>query len=202
LQALREICTQNEILLIADEVQSGMGRTGKFFAYEHAGIVPDIIVMAKGLGSGMPISGIAARRISMEKWVPGTHGGTYGGGSALASAAALATLRIIQEEKLVENAAARGDQLLSGLRRLQEHYPVVGDVRGRGLMVAIEFTTQDQPDQTITKTVQQACLTQDLLLLTCGTYENVIRWIPPLIVTEQQVATALEKFAEALAQSV
>ncbi|MGD2155646.1 MAG: aminotransferase class III-fold pyridoxal phosphate-dependent enzyme [Anaerolineales bacterium] len=202
LQALREICTQNEILLIADEVQSGMGRTGKFFAYEHAGIVPDIIVMAKGLGSGVPISGIAARRVLMEKWVSGTHGGTYGGGSALASAAALATLRVIQEEKLVENAAVRGEQLLSGLRALQEQYPFIGDVRGRGLMVATEFNNQDQPDQITTKAVQQACLKQDLLLLTCGTYENVIRWIPPLIVTEQQVAAALEKFAQALAQNV
>jgi 4-aminobutyrate aminotransferase-like enzyme len=179
-----------------------MGRTGKFFAYEHAGIVPDIIVMAKGLGSGVPISGIAARRVSMEKWVPGTHGGTYGGGSALASAAALATLRVIQEEKLVENAAVRGEQLLSGLRALQEQYPFIGDVRGRGLMVATEFNNKDQPDQITTKAVQQACLKQELLLLTCGTYENVIRWIPPLIVTEQQVATALEKFAQALAQNV
>jgi 4-aminobutyrate aminotransferase len=202
LQSLREVCTQNEILLIADEVQSGVGRTGRFFAFEHAGIVPDMIVMAKGLGSGVPISSIAARRDLMERWVPGTHGGTYGGGSALASAAALATLQVIQEEKLVENADARGEQLMGGLQKLQEQNPVIGDVRGRGLMVATEFTTQGQPDQIITKAVQQACLERDLLLLTCGTYENVIRWIPPLIVSEQQIAAALESFAAALAQAI
>jgi 4-aminobutyrate aminotransferase-like enzyme len=202
LQSLREVCTQNEILLIADEVQSGVGRTGRFFAFEHAGIVPDMIVMAKGLGSGVPISSIAARRDLMERWVPGTHGGTYGGGSALASAAALATLQVIQEEKLVENADARGEQLMGGLQKLQEQHPVIGDVRGRGLMVATEFTTQGQPDQIITKAVQQACLERDLLLLTCGTYENVIRWIPPLIVSEQQIAAALESFAAALAQAI
>lgn len=201
LQTLREICTQNDILLIADEVQSGIGRTGRFFAYEHAGIVPDMIVMAKGLGSGVPISGLAAGRALMEKWVPGTHGGTYGGGSALASAAALATLAVIREENLVENAATRGEQLLHGLRVLQEQYPVIGDVRGRGLMVATEFTSRGQPDSTTAKAVQKACLAQDLLLLTCGTYENVIRWIPPLIVTEEQIAAALKIFEGALAQN-
>ncbi|RME50805.1 MAG: aspartate aminotransferase family protein [Caldilineae bacterium] len=198
LRALRELCTQNDILFIADEVQSGFGRTGRFFAFEHAGIEPDIVVMAKGLGSGMPISGIAAPRALMEKWVPGTHGGTYGGGSALAAASALATIQVIREEGLVENAAARGEQLLAGLRALQQQHPVMGDVRGRGLMVAVEFTRHGQPDKATAKAVQQACLRQNLLLLTCGTYENVIRWIPPLIVTAGQIEEALDIFRRAL----
>ncbi len=193
LQALRQFCTENEILFIADEVQSGFGRTGKFFGFEHAGIAPDILVMAKGLGSGMPISGIASRRALMERWKPGSHGGTYGGGSAVALAAAVATLQVIQEEKLVENAAQMGYSLIRALRSLQNQYPALGDVRGRGLMVAAEFK-----DSATSKAVQQACLRRNLLLLTCGTYENVIRWIPPLIVTAAQIDEAVSIFKEAL----
>jgi 4-aminobutyrate aminotransferase len=202
LQELRSFCTQNEILLIADEVQSGFGRTGKFFAFEHAGIEPDIIVMAKGLGSGLPISGIGSRRELMEKWKPGTHGGTYGGGSAIAAAAALATVRVLQDEGLIENSAARGEQLLSGLRILKSRYPMIGDLRGLGLMAATEFTTDGKPDKETTKAVQQACLARNLLLLTCGTYENVIRWIPPLIVTENQIDEALGVFTQALEEVI
>ncbi len=198
MQELRRICTENEILLIVDEVQSGMGRTGKLFAFEHAGIEPDVIIMAKGLGSGLPISGIASRRELMEKWIPGTHGGTYGGGSAIASAAALATLDVIQSEKLPQNAANMGAHLMVGLRKLQAEYPVIGDVRGQGLMVGTEFTRDGKPDKETTKAVHRACLQRNLLLLTCGTYENVIRWIPPLIVTEDQIDSALDIFKDAL----
>ncbi|HBY08718.1 MAG TPA: aspartate aminotransferase family protein [Chloroflexi bacterium] len=200
LQELRKLCTENGILLIADEVQSGMGRTGKFFAFEHANIEPDIIVMAKGLGSGLPISGIASRRELMEKWIPGTHGGTYGGGSAIASAAALATLEVMQTEDLPGNAAKMGDYLMNRLRQLQAKYPVMGEVRGRGLMIGTEFTKDGKPDKDTTKAVQQACLKRNLLLLSCGTYENVIRWIPPLIVNQAQIDTALQIFVEALAE--
>ncbi|MBC8505966.1 MAG: aminotransferase class III-fold pyridoxal phosphate-dependent enzyme [Anaerolineales bacterium] len=200
MQELRTLCTENGILLICDEVQSGFGRTGKFFGYEHAGIEPDIIVMAKGLGSGLPISGIAASRDLMRKWKPGSHGGTYGGGSAIASAAALATVQVIQEEDLVVNSARMGDHLLEGLRDLQSKYPVIGDVRGLGLMVATEFTTKDgEPAAGAARAAQKACLEQDLLLLSCGTYENVIRWIPPLIVSEQQIDIAIEIFSKAMA---
>jgi len=198
LQELREICDEFDILLIADEVQSGFGRTGKFFGFEHAGIVPDIIVMAKGLGSGLPISGIAASRDLMERWKPGSHGGTYGGGSAIAASAALATVQLLQDEKLVENSARMGTYLVEGLRRFQKKYPVIGDVRGLGLMVAVEFGKSSHPDKTTTKAVQDSCLERDLLLLTCGTYENVIRWIPPLIVTQEQIDEALGIFEEAL----
>lgn len=202
MQELRKLCLENDILLIVDEVQSGMGRTGKFFAFEHAGIEPDIIVMAKGLGSGLPISGIASRRELMNKWIPGTHGGTYGGGSVIASAAALATLEVMQTEKLLQKAAKMGKHLMAGLRKLQSQYPVIGEIRGRGLMVGTEFTKDNKPAKDITKAVQKACLKRNLLLLNCGTYENVIRWIPPLIVNEAQIDAALATFAEALAEVV
>jgi len=189
MQALREICTQNNILLIVDEVQSGFGRTGKFFAYEYAGIKPDIIVMAKGLGSGLPISAIGASRELMEGWKPGSHGGTYGGGSVVPAAAALETINIIREEGLIKNAAARGKQLIAALNDLLQRYPLIADVRGWGLMVGIEFH-----ESAPAKAVQASCLKQNLLLLTCGTYENTIRWIPPLIVTEDQINIAVSIF--------
>ncbi len=196
LRALRQIADEHGILLVADEVQSGFGRTGKFWAFEHAGIVPDIVVMAKGMGSGMPISGIGASRALMEKWEPGTHGGTYGGGAAVSLAAAVATLDVLQSEGLVENAAARGEQLLAGLRALQQQYPAIGDVRGRGLMVATEFK-----DAATAKAVQKACLEENLLLLTCGTYGTVIRWIPPLVVRAEEIDAALAIFSRALAKA-
>jgi 4-aminobutyrate aminotransferase len=203
LQALRDLCDKHGILLAVDEVQTGFGRTGKFFCFEHAGIVPDIIVMAKGLGSGMPISAVASRADLMAKWKAGTHGGTYGGGNALATAAACATIAVIREERLVENAAVMGDYLQDGLRELQAERPLIGDVRGRGLMVATEFTTAEgQPDAAMASAVQQACLQRNLLLLTCGSYGNVLRWIPPLIVTQAQIDEALVTFNEALETAV
>lgn len=198
MQELRRICDENNILLIVDEVQSGFGRTGKFFSFEHSGIVPDIIVMAKGLASGLPISAIAASKELMDKWEPGTHGGTYGGGSAVPLAAALATVKTLQDENLVENAAKMGNRLMVGLRKLQKEYPFMGDVRGRGLMIGIEIKAQNNESKSITNALQKSCLEKDLLLLTCGTYGNVIRWIPPLIVTAEQIDGALAVFAEAL----
>ncbi len=200
LEGLRRIADEHGILLVMDEVQSGFGRTGEFFGFEHADVVPDIIIMAKGLGSGMPISGIAASAELMGKWRPGTHGGTYGGGNALAAAAASATIDVIREEKLVENAAAQGDYLMARLRDLQAEFPVIGDVRGWGLMVATEFTGEDgRPDPETAKAVAAAALKERLMLLTCGTYGNVIRWIPPLIVTRGQLDEGLDIFARALA---
>ena len=201
LRALRRICDEHGILLIFDEVQTGFGRTGAFFACEHAGVTPDVLVLAKGLGSGMPISAIGASQALMSRWKTGSHGGTYGGGNAITAAAALETIAVMQDEKLAENAARMGARLTEGLCRLQAHYPVIGDVRGPGLMVGTEFTTPERKaDKDTTKAVQQACLARDLLLLTCGTYENVIRWIPPLIVTAEQIDTALDIFADALAE--
>ncbi|MCA9981377.1 MAG: aminotransferase class III-fold pyridoxal phosphate-dependent enzyme [Anaerolineales bacterium] len=202
LQALRRMCDEHGILLVVDEVQSGFGRTGKFFAFEHAEIEPDIIIMAKGLGSGMPISGIASRAELMAKWQPGTHGGTYGGGSATSAAAACATIEVLQEERLVENAAVMGDYLQEKLHELQAEYPVIGDVRGQGLMVGVEFSTPDgKPDAETATAVAKSCIENDLLLLICGSYQNVIRWIPPLVVTQSQIDEALTIFNNALSMS-
>ena len=200
LQELRAVANKYGILLALDEVQTGFGRTGRFFGFEHAGIEPDIIIMAKGMGSGVPISGIAARRELMDKWMPGAHGGTYGGGSAIAAAAAQATIDVIRDEGLVENAAKMGRLLMERLIALQIASPMIGDVRGQGLMVGVEFTGEDGRSDPITaKAVQQDCLAQNLLLLTCGSYNNVIRWIPPLIVTAEQIDEASAIFAAALA---
>jgi 4-aminobutyrate aminotransferase-like enzyme len=154
--------------------------------------------MAKGLGSGMPISAIGAPAELMAHWKPGTHGGTYGGGNAVTTAAAAATIRVLQDEHLVENAAAMGERLLGGLRELQAEHPAIGDVRGRGLMVGTEFTVDGKPAADLATRVQQACIQRDLLLLTCGTYGNVIRWIPPLVVNAAQIDAALGVFNEAL----
>ncbi len=201
LNALRRICDQYGILLVMDEVQTGFGRTGKMFCFELAGVTPDIVVMAKGLGSGLPISGIASSRPLMERWQPGTHGGTYGGGSAVPLAAARATVEVLVEERLPENAARMGERLMGGLLELQRDFPVLGDVRGRGLMIGTEFSSKGQPDPETCKRVQGACLEKNLLLLTCGTYGNVIRWIPPLVVNAGQIDEALGIFAGALGQT-
>jgi 4-aminobutyrate aminotransferase len=197
LPGLREICDEHDILLIADEVQSGFGRTGRFFAIEHTGVTPDIMIMAKGMASGFPLSGIAAPRALMDKWLVGTHGGTYGG-NAVACAAAEATIRLLQDG-LVENAAAMGLTLVEGLRDVQSRYPVLGDVRGLGLMVGAEFTLPDgSPAADLVKTILARCQADQLLLLNCGTYSNVIRWIPPLVVTQEQIEVALDIFERAI----
>jgi 4-aminobutyrate aminotransferase len=199
LRRLRALCDQHGILLVLDEVQSGFGRTGRFFCFEHAGIEPDIIVMAKGLGSGMPISAVGSRAELMKHWKVGTHGGTYGGGNAIATAAAVATIDTICEEGLADNAAQMGARLQGGLRELQAEHPIIGDVRGLGLMVGVEFTHDGQPDAATTTRVQQECLKRNLLLLSCGTYGNVIRWIPPLVVNAEQIDAGLDVFNESLA---
>ena len=199
MRELRQFCTDHDILLIVDEIQTGFGRTGEFFAFQHAGIEPDILIMAKGLGSGLPISGIGASRELMSKWIVGSHGGTYGGGSAISAAAALATINVIKEENLVHNAAEMGERLQNRLRDLQQKFPVMGDVRGLGAMVAVEFADPDgKPDPVTAKAVLQTCLERRLLLLSCGSYNNVIRWIPPLVVTSEQIDAALAIFEEAL----
>ncbi len=198
LQSLRGICDKNGILLIIDEIQSGFGRTGKWFAQEYFNVTPDIMTVAKGIASGLPLSGVFSRLDLMEKWQTGTHGGTYGG-NAIACAAGVATIRAMRDEDMPGNAAIRGIQLINHLRRIQLDYPIIGDVRGLGLMVGVEFRTADRnPDKATTKAVVQACFERKLMLLTCGTYDNVIRWIPPLIVTEKQIDEAIDIFSESL----
>lgn len=199
MKGLREICDKHGILLIFDEVQSGFGRTGKWFALEHFGVIPDIITAAKGLASGMPLSGVFSRLDLMKKWEVGSHGGTYGG-NAVACASAVATIRVMKEEKMLENATLRGEQLVTGLRKLQEEYPQIGDVRGVGLMIGTEFIVGGRPEKAkpLVKQIVHAAEERDLLLLSCGTYDNTVRWIPPLNVTSQQINDGLQAFEEAL----
>lgn len=205
LEGLQKIANKYGILLIADEVQSGFGRTGKWFGHQHVNVTPDVMVMAKGLASGFPLSGIASRKEIMAKWTPGTHGGTYGG-NAVACAAGAATIRAIKDEGMVENASKMGPVLLGGLKDLQEEFPIIGDVRGVGLMAATEFTHPSgdwHESKKIAKAVAKKCLDDgNLMLLTCGPYDNVIRWIPPLIVDEAQINDALDVFKTATKQVV
>jgi 4-aminobutyrate aminotransferase len=159
------------------------------------------MTVAKGLASGLPLSGIAARRELMERWIPGSHGGTYGG-NAVACAAAVATIRAIREEGLLENAQQMGTRLMERLRALQAEFPVIGDVRGLGLMIASEFTAPDgTPATDLAKAVVEGCLKRHLLLLTCGPWGNTVRWIPPLVVTPEQIEEAVGVFREAVAES-
>jgi 4-aminobutyrate aminotransferase len=202
LPRLREITSEHGILLIADEVQTGFGRTGELFAVRHWDVEPDILVMAKGIASGLPLSGILARRELMERLPAGTHGGTYGG-NVVACAAALATLDVIEEEDLVANARARGAQLAGGLRELQADHPSIGDVRGLGCMVAMEFVRPGMgdgrvPDPDLAKRVIAAALERRLIVLSAGSYGNVSRLIPPLVTTADEVDLALSILDESL----
>ncbi len=197
LQGLRRICDPTGILLIADEVQSGFGRTGQMWAHQDSGIAPDILIMAKGIASGLPFSAMGASGELMGKWAPGSHGGTYGGGSAIAMAAAQATLNVIEEEGLVENAAQLGRHLTSSLRSIVSRLPHRTNVRGPGLMIGVEFIADGKPDKEFVMRLQQECLQLRLMLLSCGTDGNVIRWIPPLNVTKEQIDTALGIFEQA-----
>ena len=198
LEGVRALCDEHGILLIVDEIQSGVGRTGRWWGYEHFGIVPDILTLAKGIASGLPLSGVIARRELMEHWKAGTHGGTFGG-NVVACAAGVATIAVIQEERLLENARARGLELTTGLRHLQEEQPRMGDVRGLGLMLGAEFTAPDgTPDKAAAKQVVHECLDQGLMLLTCGPWDNTIRLIPPLTVSEAEVKEGLDTFEAAV----
>ena len=203
MKGLREICDKHGIMLIFDEVQSGFGRTGKWFALEHFGVVPDIITAAKGLASGMPLSGVFSRTDIMKKLDVGSIGGTYGG-NAVACAAGVATIKAMRDEKMLENAAERGIQLMTGLRKLQEEYPQIGDVRGLGLMVGTEFIVDNSQAKAkpMVKQIIQSAEKQNLLLLSCGTYDNIIRWIPPLNVTSEQINDGLKIFGEALKETI
>jgi 4-aminobutyrate aminotransferase len=203
MKGLRELCNKHGILLIFDEVQSGFGRTGKWFALEHFDVIPDIITAAKGIASGIPLSGVFSRLDLMKKWEVGSHGGTYGG-NALACAAGVATIRALRDEKMLENAIERGTQLVTGLRKLQEEYPQLGDVRGKGLMIGTEFIVDGKPGKAkpMVKEIVHAAEERDLLLLSCGTYDNTIRWIPPLNVTSGQISDGLKAFEGALQATI
>ncbi len=199
MKGLREICDKHGIMLIFDEVQSGFGRTGKWFALEHFDVIPDIITAAKGIASGMPLSAVFSRTDIMKKLDVGSIGGTYGG-NAVACAAGVATIRAMRDEKMLENAAERGIQLMTGLRKFQEEYPQIGDVRGKGLMVGTEFIVDGSQVKAkqLVKDVIRSAEEKNLLLLSCGTYDNTVRWIPPLNVTGEQINDALNVFGDSL----
>ncbi len=203
LEGIAQRCRQHGIVFVADEVQTGFGRTGKFWAYEHGEAVPDLIIMAKGIASGFPLSAIAASTDLMSKGWPGSQGGTYGG-NAVAAAAAIATLDVIEEEGLVARAASLGTVLRGMLSEVADEYPDrIGDVRGPGLMIATEFVdAHGNPDGATAKDVLKAAEHEGLLLLGCGAYGNVIRWIPPLVVTEAELDEGVGMFRRAMKQVV
>jgi 4-aminobutyrate aminotransferase len=200
LRALRRICDEHGILLIADEVQSGYGRTGRMWAFEHAGIVPDVVCVAKAIANGLPLSAIVASRDLQLRWGRGAHGTTYGG-NPVACAAGVAVLETIRDEDLVSNARLRGAELAGGLRELMAEHPGIGDVRGPGLMIGVEFVKDRatrEPDGGMADAVAARAAEAGLLILSCGLHHQVVRWIPPLDVTVAEIEEALRLFEGAL----
>lgn len=195
LQGLRRLCDRYGILLVADEVQTGMGRTGKFFAIEHAGVIPDIICMAKALGGGLPLGAIIARK-RIVSWEKGSHTSTFGG-NPVACEAGLATLEVIEKEGLMRNAAEQGNYILHRLRQIQERSRWVGDIRGRGLLIGVEFVrdkrTKARAESERDRIVQEA-FRHGLLLLPCG--RNAIRISPPLSISREEVDQGLAVLEE------
>ncbi|HAX24521.1 MAG TPA: aspartate aminotransferase family protein [Chloroflexi bacterium] len=194
---VREICDRHGILLIADEIQTGVGRTGRWWAFEHSNFVPDIVAVAKGIASGMPMSAIVAPQEIMDAWAPGSHGGTYGG-NAVTCAAGVATFRAIRDEGMIANAVTMGQRMMDGLDRIAERNPLIGDVRGKGLMVAAEFVTPSgKPNPGAVASVVARSIDDGVLLLTAGTWDQAIRIIPPLNVSADEIDEFLTVFEAA-----
>ncbi|CAG9168773.1 4-aminobutyrate--2-oxoglutarate transaminase [Cupriavidus respiraculi] len=197
-KALRALCDEHGILLIADEVQTGFGRTGKLFAMEHYGVAPDLTTMAKSLAGGMPLSAVCGRAEIMDAPAPGGLGGTYAG-NPLAVASALAVLDVLEEEKLVARGAALGERLMDRLHGLRSRVPQMAEVRGLGAMVAVEFQKADgSPDPEFTREVQNRALEKGLLLLSCGVYGNVIRFLFPLTIPDAVMDEGLDILEDVL----
>jgi 4-aminobutyrate aminotransferase len=195
-QKLFALAREFGILFVADEVQSGMGRTGKMMAIEHWGVVPDIIALAKGIASGMPLGATVSQTEVMD-WVPGSHASTFGG-NPISCRAALATIELL-EEGLIENAARLGDYLLAKLKDLQKRFPMIGEVRGKGLMIGVELVKDRETKKKAIEEknkVIQGCFEKGLLILGCG--ENVVRLCPPLLITQTEADTALSILEEVL----
>ena len=194
LRGLEAICREHGILFIADEVQSGFARTGTMFCVEQHDVSPDVVVMAKGLASGFPISAVGASADLMARWPTGSHGGTYGG-NPIGCAAAIATIDVLTEPGFLDAVNARGDQLRAGLRELAKDDGGIAEVRGPGLMVACELA-----DPARVPRLTQHCLDEGrLILMNAGTFGDAIRWMPPLVVTESEIDQGLAVFAKALA---
>jgi len=200
LRGLRELADRHGILLIADEVQSGYGRTGRMWAFEHAGIVPDIVLAAKAMANGMPLAALISSRDLQQRWGVGAHGSTYGG-NPVSCAAGIAVLEVMREGGLVANAAARGAELTRGLQALAAEDPRIGDVRGPGLMIGVELVLDREtrePAGELGEALTAACADRGLLLLTCGPSHSIMRWIPPVDVGRDEVEESLGIFQEAL----
>jgi diaminobutyrate-2-oxoglutarate transaminase len=205
LARLRELCTSHDVPLILDEVQTGFGRTGKMFSFEHAGITPDVVVLSKALGGGLPLS-VVVYDESLDKWQPGAHAGTFRG-NQLGMVAGLATLRFIRRERLDEHAQVMGLRLMGHLNHLAKEHACIGDVRGRGLMIGIEIVQPGELDaqgrpragSDVASAIQRACLRRGLILELGGRHGSTVRLLPPLIITEAEVDRVAEIFARALA---
>ncbi|MEL0166789.1 MAG: aminotransferase class III-fold pyridoxal phosphate-dependent enzyme [Pseudomonadaceae bacterium] len=200
MQGLAERCRQHGILLICDEIQAGYGRTGRFWSHSHFDVAPDIVITAKGLASGFPLSAIAASEALMSKGLAGSQGGTYGA-NAVACAAALATLEVIEQELLVDNAARQGELLRERLHGLKERFPMIDTLRGKGLMLGMEIADDFRtPRGDLAARLTSAAEAQGLLLLRCGTEGQIVRWLPPLTVSSAEVDEAVARFTRALEQ--
>ena len=198
MQGLAERCRQHGILLICDEIQAGYGRTGRFWSHNHFDVTPDIVITAKGLASGFPLSAIAASESLMSKGLAGSQGGTYGA-NAVACAAALATLEVIDKEQLVDNAAQQGGLLGKRLQELQQRFPLIDTVRGKGLMLGMEIADDYRhPRGEQAAAIVAAAEAEGLLLLRCGTEGQIVRWLPPLTVSSAEVDEAVARFARAV----
>ncbi|MBP9115964.1 MAG: aminotransferase class III-fold pyridoxal phosphate-dependent enzyme [Acidimicrobiia bacterium] len=199
MQGVSNIAKENNILFVADEVQSGFGRTGEFFAMDHYDVIPDILIMAKGIASGFPFSAIGASEELMKKWPTGSHGGTYGG-NPIGCAAALATIEVMNTEGFMQNVRDRGVQLRNGLSTLAEKYSIIDDVRGFGLMVAAEFNDPNgKPDNVRCSDVINHCMQESkVLMMNAGVYGNIIRFMPPLIINEDEINTVIKAVTKAL----
>ena len=202
LHRLRAICDQHGILLIADEVQTGFGRTGKLFAIEHSGVTPDLITLAKSLAGGFTLSAVVGKAEVMDAVPPGGVGGTYGG-NPMSCAAALAVLEVIEEEDLLARSTAMGERMRTRFQQMAERFPCIGDVRGQGAMVAIElFTDQSrkQPDAELTKALTAKAADRGLIIISCGVYANVIRVLVPLTASDAIVDEGLDIIEQSLTE--
>lgn len=204
-RGVRTLTTKANVPLIIDEVQTGFGRTGRLFAFEHASITPDVVTLSKAIGGSLPLSVVVYRK-ELDTWLPGAHAGTFRG-NQMAMAAGSATLRHIRYEALQDHARLMGDLLLQKLRQLQSHYPQLGDVRGRGLMIGVEIIDPEaDPDASghppghtaLARKIQNECLKHGLIVELGGRRGSVVRFLPPLIITERQIEHVVEIFAVAL----
>ncbi len=201
LTGLAQFCRDHGIVFIADEIQSGFCRTGDWFACDHEGVVPDLVTTAKGIAGGLPLAGVTGRAEIMDSVHAGGLGGTYGG-NPVACAAALGSIETMTKEDLPGAARRVGEIMLDRLRKLAEQYEVIGDIRGRGAMIAIELTKPGtlEPDAASTAKVAKACHAAGLIVLTCGTYGNVLRFLPPLVIGADLLNEGLDVLEEAFGQ--